>query len=177
MNHCVNKWQQNKQVCIQGSLSGKNGVIAGCYQVIDTLSLSPWSVISLCLPPSPALSTLSRSLAHREWVTWNELSHRQALLPTARQGQCAVHGSHTSFMLPLKGVPWQYHHPIEIYGHLWKPLISKIDGWLLSVTVLITVKSSWEQQPNQLVGSDALLCLLHLATPAIIFSLKRSVNI
>lgn len=98
------------------------------------------------------------------------------LLPTARQGQCVVLRSQASFRLILSSLAWWYHRLIHIYRHLWKPLISKIDGWLLPVTVVITVKSSWVQQPNQLVGRDALLCLFQLATSAIILSWKRSVN-
>lgn len=130
-------------------------------------SLSLWSAFFflLCLPPSHALSTLSRSLAHREWVTWNELSHRRLCFQPER-------GSMWSSVMPDS----QHNQAFGFHRHLREPLISKTDGWLLAVTLLMSVKSSWVQRPNQLARSDALLCLLHLATSAIILNLKRSVN-
>lgn len=141
-------------------------VISGTYWAIDIPSLSglPFFFL-LCLPPSLALSTLSRSLAHREWVTWNELSHRRLCFQPER-------GSMWSSVMPDS----QHNQAFGFHRHLREPLISKTDGWLLAVTLLMSVKSSWAQRPNQLARSDALLCLLHLATSAIILNLKRSVN-
>lgn len=166
MNHSVNKWQQNKLKCIQGSLSGTQQ--CDIWHLLSyRYSLSLWSAFFflLCLPPSLALSTLSRSLAHREWVTWNELSHRRLCFQPER-------GSMWSSVMPDS----QHNQAFRFHRHLREPLISKTDGWLLAVTLLMSVKSSWAQRPNQLARSDALLCLLHLATSAIILNLKRSVN-
>jgi len=53
----------------------QNAVRSGIYRVIDILSLH--CVFLLCLPASLTLTTFSHIVAHREWVTWNKLSHRQ----------------------------------------------------------------------------------------------------
>lgn len=162
MNHCVNKWQQNKQKFIQGSLCGT--------ERCDSWHLASYRYSSslVCLPPSPALSpSPARSPTESGWPGTSS--------PTDSAPSYSQTGPKQRALL-LNDLPWSHRHLIQMYSHLWKSPISKDEGWLLPVTVLITVKSSWVQQPNQLVGRDALLCLFHLATSAIILSLKRSLN-
>lgn len=75
-------------------------MIAGIYRVIDIISL--WSVFLLCLPPSLALSTLSRP---QRVGDLERALPQTTLLPTARQGQCIVPRSQASFRLILSSLP------------------------------------------------------------------------
>lgn len=141
----------------------QNGMMAGIYRVMDMLSLSSLSFYFVSLPllhspPSLALSPTESGWPGMSSPTDGTASHSQ----TGAVSQGSTTGSISTLF--------------KFMGTFENHSFQKIDRWLLSVTVLITVKSSWVQQPNQLVRSDALLCLFHLATPAIIFNLKRSVN-
>lgn len=107
MNHSVNKWQQNKQGCIQGPLSGTEW--CDSWNLLSyRYSLYLVGLFTLSLPPSLALSTPSRSIAHREWVTWNELS------PTDRH--CFLQPDRGSVLCLIlqKGSGW---FSIDYYSH------------------------------------------------------------
>lgn len=70
-------------------------------------SLSASSPSSMVSFPFFALSTLSRTLAHREWVTWNKHSYRRHCF-LQPDGQYAALGSQATFMLStLNSPPWQ----------------------------------------------------------------------
>lgn len=114
MNHSVNKWQQNKQKCIQGSLSGTERCDSW-HLSSYRYSLSLVCLFTLSSSLSCTLHPLSLSRPQRvgdlEWALL-----QTALLPTARQGQYVEPRSRASFRLTLKGLPQRCHHPFKFMG-------------------------------------------------------------
>lgn len=154
MNHSIDKWQQNKPKCIQSSLCG-------------TQRCDIWHFLSYrySLPGLPFF-TLSPSLS----CALHPLSPTESGWPGMSS---PTDGSASSQRGAVCRTRLSASSSVRIYRHFWKPLVSKTDGWLLPVT---QGKVHERGGRNQLTGSDTLLCLLHLATSAIILSLKRSVN-
>lgn len=167
-------WNLFKALCVE-----QNDVISGIYWVIDILSLSlsslPFYFVSLPLLHSPP--SLAPSPTESGWPGMS--SPTEGTASNQRGAVCSVRISTRAFRASSRPTVYLSGAVIK-HSNLQAPLktahLKKNDGWLLPVTVLITVKSSWVQQPNQLAGSDALLCLFHLATSAIILTPKRSVN-
>lgn len=133
MNHSVNKWQQNKQKCIRGSLSETERCVSWhlpSYKMLLPSSLS----FLLCLPPSVALSPPSLTLAHRRVGDLERALPQTALLPAARQGQCAgasISGEASEGApegLNLKGIV----APFKCAGTSQRAFISKIDTGITS---------------------------------------------
>lgn len=159
------KWQENTHKCIQGSLSGTERCDS-CRLSSYRYSLS--LVYDLRSPSLSWLSTLSHTLAHREWVTWNMRSHRRHCF-LQPDGQYAVLDHNQPFCSLLSAVS-------QIMGTFkkkekknYQKLIG--DYLLLQCWALLKVHVH-SSQINQF-RSDAVLCLFHSVTPAIIFSLKK----
>lgn len=118
MNHSINKWQQNKQKCIQGSLSGTEWCDSW-HLLSYRYSLSRSSLSSYFVSLSLALSTLSHTHAYREWVTWNKLSYRWRCF-LQPDGQYAVLGSQATFR--LTSIIGQTKVVSTAYSNLWAVL-------------------------------------------------------
>lgn len=120
MNHSINKWQQNKPKCIQGSLSGTERCDSW-HLSSYRYSLSPVCLFTLSPSLSCTLHPLSLSPTESGWPGMSSPTDS-----TASHSQTGAVCNALDFRQSLGGVsrglpPWDhYHSTIQMYGQRLK---------------------------------------------------------
>lgn len=116
MNHSINKWQQNKQKCIQGSLSGTERCDSW-HLSSYRYSLSPVCLFTLSPSLSCTLHPLSLSPTESGWPGMSSPTDS-----TASHSQTGAVCNALDFRQALGGVSRglpprdHYHSTIQMYG-------------------------------------------------------------